>query len=237
MIKIFLLLVLTQMTVCIYECNPGRCILCTKLVTQHEFCKNCINSVLVEGECEAGPINNCKIFKGDDPLSYSCEECKIGFALSYNKKECLTIPEKIGEFKFKDCKRGIYKNKKRFVCDACKNGYPQYGSGICLNDLKLPKNCELGGYKAECVKCKKNYSLGITGGVSFCSKELKEGCGKYSFFKDSEGCEECNHLNGYYATKGSLVPGEEGKYYQTCEYYSGRLKIIFLITALLIFFM
>ena len=225
-----------------HECTVNACAKCEVLYSEWRGCRSCHKGILVNGKCEETKIENCEyaiLVKNEDLNRFEerCHRCSQGYAMTFDKKKCTEIPEKIEDFDYDNCVEGYYSTKNSFRCTKCKGGnFVIPGTFECIGDYKNVRNCELGGDNGFCAKCKQGYVLSKSEKYSSCTKEIEEGCAKYYFGDDYDGCIECNYLNRYYAIKSDNVPNDPTKFFQKCQYFGSIVESIRIFSVFIAIF-
>ena len=148
-------------------------------------------------------IFNCVVGYLNDNDEEECEECKDGFYVSDDNKECIEVKDKIG-----NC-LGYYLNHDgKIACDECATDFVSSNDGMSC--IKFP-NCDYLNEKGECERCNTGYALTYEG--TSCKfencKQLAQG---------NEKCSECD--NGYDDDHKYYRLNSEGKCERTqCKTY------------------
>lgn len=119
-----------------------------------------------------GKIDNCILYDDDD--NNKCDECKNGYAVSYDKTKCLS---------FENCYNLDSEDKK---CWNCKEGYAISSDGKCVkfdNCYKLED-----GNNQKCKYCRNSHFHPDSNGI--CQRTL---CSNYD---EKDVCTYC--FDGYY---------------------------------------
>ena len=181
---------------------------------------------------EEGSIQNC--FEYDDENSEECEECMNGYALSSNRKSCISFPncEELGEGNQKciDCRKYFrlnsdgqcvptsciyYENegKENEICNECYNGYYLNDKSECI---KIPiENCKK--YDKATKKCTKCLGNIVPNEDGNCIQDFIEGCTEYSA---NGKCAKCDPNEYTLKTDGTCEfnnCGSNEKVFEYCE--------------------